>query len=161
MPTHPTMDGCPPAQPCWFEGVCLPYYRHPCSAACFPAPSGCRLRPFAELRGARGANSRSSFFIVPKKTPTPKKSSKTGSNLSIIFGKSAHLSPIQYKDLAAQIDVLLYMFLNPYSTVGCSCPTLLLSPCGYSYRGKMRNFCKNGPPATPRPQFYQKISFFV
>ena len=134
------------------------YYRHPGPCACIPAPSGCHLRGKV---GPDRANTRSSVFIVPKKTPTPKKSSKTGSNLSIIFGKSAYLSPIQYKDLAAQIDVLLYMFLNPYSTVGCSCPTLLLSPCGYSYRGKMRSFSKNGPPATPRLQFYQKISFFA
>ena len=28
------------------------YYRHPSSAACFPAPSGCRLRGSPGLRGA-------------------------------------------------------------------------------------------------------------
>ena len=32
----------------------MPYYRHPSSAACFPAPSGCRLRPFVGNRGLRG-----------------------------------------------------------------------------------------------------------
>ena len=30
----------------------MPYYRHPSSAACFPAPSGCHLRGFVGHRGA-------------------------------------------------------------------------------------------------------------
>ena len=35
-----------------FKGVCLPYYRHPSSAACFLAPSGGRFPPSAGQRYA-------------------------------------------------------------------------------------------------------------
>ena len=37
-----------------FEGVCLSYCRHPCSGACFQAPNGRRLTPFAGIAGWTG-----------------------------------------------------------------------------------------------------------
>ena len=53
------------------------------------------------------------FSLSQKKRRPPKNRLKLDPPYTFIFGKSAHLSPIEYKDLAAQIDVLPYMFLNP------------------------------------------------
>ena len=44
-------------------GVCLPYYRHPSSAACFLAPSGGNLRGFVGFAGFAGCPGYRGFFI--------------------------------------------------------------------------------------------------
>ena len=44
------------------------YYRHPSSAACIPAPSGCRLRLKSGIRG-RSGDQGFSLFILTRGTP--------------------------------------------------------------------------------------------
>ena len=48
-----------------FEGVCLSYCRHPCSGACFQAPSGRRLTPFTGITGCTGCAGQAGISRFP------------------------------------------------------------------------------------------------
>ena len=67
-------------------------------------------------------------------------------SMSILLPVWCEKVPYDIWDLAAQIEVLLYINLIPWSTVGCSCPMLIRSPCGYSLRGKKRTWLPNRHP---------------
>ena len=125
------------------------YYRNPGPCACIPAPSGCRLRRFPghprASAGIRGRMPDPAFSLSQKKRRPPR---------SVLFywANSAHLSPIQNKDLAAQIgtfllgkqcafipyrklgpQILLYCWSQQYKRNGCTNSLILLRPTVYLY----------------------------
>ena len=79
----------------------MPYYRHPSSAACFPAPSGCHLRGSVEPRGLRGASAEILDFQMPIFFGDPPKS------LLPLGEFSEKKRPIGRRDLAAKIQVFI------------------------------------------------------
>ena len=91
------------------------YYRHPSSAACFPPPSGCRLRRFAGLRGAsRGFAGRTldrgkAFGRISRAPP-----------FFIVFDwpNDAKKRRISSRDLGAQNLFLLSIEILAYYAVG-------------------------------------------
>ena len=89
-----------------FEGVCLPYYRHPSSAACFPAPSGSRLRRLVghdrAWPGMAGRTlDRCKAFRTFARAP-PKIAPNLSHGYTENDAKSAKKSPIGKWDLGAQ-----------------------------------------------------------
>ena len=77
---------------------------------------------------------------------------KNRPNLSLLYpqicGQGAYSSYIQVRDLAAQIDVHPHRFLKPYSTVRCSCLTLLGSRSLTCISLASALGCQMAPPAT-------------
>ena len=125
-----------------FEGFCLPYYRHPCSAACFPAPSGGNLRPFAGhgwatlgIRGNPGFSNANIFRRPPKIAPN------LFSGYTEKCGKSAKKWGIGRRDLASQIAVLLCTEIIPYRDLGSTVVSVNLPKSGRSILQKSCFFC--------------------
>ena len=67
-------------------------------------------------------------------------------SMSILLPVWCEKVPYDIWDLAAQIEVLPYVNLIPWGTVGCSCLMLIWSPCGYSLKGKKRTWLPNRHP---------------
>ena len=127
------------------------YYRHPSSAACFPAPSGCRLRRFAGLRGAsRGSPGRTldrgkAFGRISRAPP-----------FFIVFywPNDAKKRRISSRDLGAQNLFLLSIEIMAYYAVGSRLLSVNLPKIGlkftkistfFDFFAKIHTFYKTPP----------------
>ena len=136
----------------------MSYCRHPSSAACFPALTGRRLRRQSGAKLSKPAAAQIEVLLSTRNFGGPPKNRP---NLSLLYpqicGQGAYSSYLQVRDLADQIDVHPHRILKPYSTLRCSCPTLLGSRSLTCISLASALGCQMPPPATVLSK--DKLSF--